>query len=108
MLNDAEKLIMIKTAIVLRLLLSRNKGHFQNEKSDIIDSYEKIAINSNADIRKATVTNAFSGKKRSSMITITLIVESMGFTMLDFGDLYSKITNSQISEFQQNILTKNS
>lgn len=108
MLNDAEKIIMIKTAIVLRLLLSRNKGCSQNEKSDIINSYEKIAINSNADIRKATVTNAFSGRKRSSMITIALIVESMGFTMLDFGDLYSKITNNQILEFQQNILTKNS
>jgi len=108
MLNDAEKIIMIKTAIVLRLLLSRNKGYSQNEKSEIIDSYEKIAINSNADIRKATVTNAFSGRKRSSMITIALIVESMGFTMLDFGDLYSKITNNQILEFQQNILTKNS
>ncbi|WP_156105541.1 hypothetical protein [Chryseobacterium populi] len=55
---------MIKTAIALRLLLSRNKSHSQSYDSDNIDSYEKIAINSNADIRKATVTNAFSGKKK--------------------------------------------
>ncbi|WBV56488.1 hypothetical protein PFY10_20075 [Chryseobacterium daecheongense] len=91
---------MIKTAIALRLLLSRNKGYSENNKSDIIDSYEKIAINSNADIRKATVTNAFSGKKRSSMVTITLIVESMGFTMFDFGEQYCNITNKQILDFQ--------
>lgn len=92
---------MIKTAIVLRLLLSHNKVCSQNEKSENIDSYEKIAINSSSDIRKATVTNAFSGKKRSSMITITLIVEAMGFTMLDFGQQYYKVTNEQVLEFQE-------
>ncbi|WP_312297854.1 hypothetical protein [Chryseobacterium sp.] len=92
---------MIKTAIALRLLLSRNKSHSQSYDFDIIDSYEKIAINSNADIRKATVTNAFSGKKRSSMVTITLIVESMGFTMSDFGQLYCNISNEEITEFQE-------
>ena len=108
MFTDAEKIIMIKTAIVLRLLLSRNKGYSENDKSDIIDSYEKIAINSNADIRKATVTNAFSGKKRSSMLTIVLIVESMGFTMLDFGKFYSEIKDNQILEFQETILNKKS
>lgn len=108
MFNDVEKIIMIKTAIALRLLLSRNKSHSQSYDSDNIDSYEKIAINSNADIRKATVTNAFSGKKRSSMITITLIVESMGFTMSDFGQQYCNVTNEQILEFQKNILNKKS
>ncbi|WP_241279544.1 hypothetical protein [Chryseobacterium cucumeris] len=92
---------MVKTAIVLRLLLSRNKDLSQNENKDIINSYEKIAINSHSDLRKATVNNAFSGKKRSSMVTIILIVESMGFTMFDFGEEYSKIKDEQILEFQQ-------
>lgn len=108
MFNDVEKIIMIKTAIALRLLLSRNKSHSQSDDSDIIDSYEKIAINSNADIRKATVTNAFSGKKRSSMVTIALIVESMGFTMIDFGEQYCKIKDEHISEFQDSVLRKKS
>lgn len=108
MYNDVEKIIMIKTAIALRLLLSRNKGLSQNENLDIIDSYEKIAINSNSDIRKATVTNAFSGKKRSSILTIILIVESMGFTMLDFGEQYGAIKSEHILEFQENILNKKS
>lgn len=101
MYNDVEKIIMIKTAIALRLLLSRNKSLSQNESKDIINSYEKIAINSHSDLRKATVNNAFSGRKRSSMVTIVLIVESMGFTMLDFGEEYSKIEDEQILEFQQ-------
>jgi hypothetical protein len=108
MYSDVEKIIMVKTAIALRLLLSRNKALSQNESTKIIDSYEKIAINANGDIRKATVTNAFSGKKRSSMVTIILIVESMGFTMLEFGEIYNNIKDEQILKFQQDILQQQS
>ncbi len=108
MYSDVEKIIMAKTAIALRLLLSRNKTLSQNESADIIDSYEKIAINATGDIRKATVNNAFSGKKRSSMVTIILIVESMGFTMSDFGEIYNDIKDEQILKFQQDILKQQS
>ncbi|AZB17619.1 hypothetical protein EG352_07480 [Chryseobacterium indologenes] len=108
--NDVERIIMIKVAIALRLLLSRNKNYVAttDNTADIINSYEKIATNSYADIRKATVSNAFSGKKRSTMITIILIVESMGYTMIDFGKQYSKITDNDISEFEKNIKKKSS
>ncbi|UTX50065.1 hypothetical protein [Chryseobacterium sp. MA9] len=109
--NDVERIIMIKVAIALRLLLGRNKNYIattDNNTADIINSYEKIATNSYADIRKATVSNAFSGKKRSTMITIILIVESMGYTMIDFGKQYSKITDNDISEFEKNIKKKSS
>ncbi len=107
--NDVERIIMIKVAITLRLLLGRNKNYVATiyNTADIINSYEKIATNSYADIRKATVSNAFSGKKRSTMITIILIVESMGYTMIDFGKQYSKITDNDISEFEKNIIKKN-
>lgn len=104
MYNDVEKIIMVKTAIALRLLLSRNKGYSENNKSDIIDSYEKIAINSNADIRKATVTNAFSGKKRSSMVTIILIVESMGYLMSDFAETYDKLSEKDVAKFREQLM----
>ncbi|MFP3598562.1 hypothetical protein [Chryseobacterium sp. SIMBA_029] len=97
---------MIKVAITLRLLLRRNKNFtdLNVENEDLVNSYEKIATNSSADIRKATVTNAFSGKKKSTMITIILIVESMGFTMKDFGEQYNRISDKDILEFEKNIL----
>ncbi len=78
------------------------------EKDDLVNSYEKIAANSSADIRKATVTNAFSGTKKSTMVTIILIVESMGFNMKDFGDKYDKITEKDIGEFKEYIIKNKS
>ncbi|WP_131777655.1 hypothetical protein [Chryseobacterium sp. JAH] len=94
---------MLKVAITLRLLLNYNKSYIDvnTEKDDSVNSYEKIAANSSADIRKATVTNAFSGAKKSTMVTIMLIVESMGFNMRDFGDQYDKITEKDIKEFKE-------
>jgi len=108
MYKESEKIIMLKVAITLRLLLSRNKNYadLDIEKGDLVNSYEKIAANSSADIRKATVTNAFSGSKKSTMVTIILVVESMGFNMKDFGEQYDKITEKDLEEFKKYI-TKN-
>lgn len=108
MYKESEKIIMLKVAITLRSLLIHNKNYtdLNFEKEDIVNSYEKIAANSSADIRKATVTNAFSGNKKSTMVTIILIVESMGFNMVNFGDQYDKITEKDIEEFKQSINKK--
>ncbi|MGG7468738.1 hypothetical protein ACVVIH_07295 [Chryseobacterium arthrosphaerae] len=101
---------MLKVAITLRRLLSRNKSYIDvnTEKDDLVNSYEKIAANSSADIRKATVTNAFSGAKKSTMVTIILIVESMGFNMKDFADQYDKIAQTDIEEFKEFIVKNKS
>lgn len=110
MIKKVEKIIIIKVAIALRTLLDRNKNFPQvlNDNENIINSYEKISNNSSSDLTKATVNAAFSGRKRSAMTTIVLIVESMGFTMLDFSKQYSNITNEEILEFQKNIINKKS
>ncbi|WP_294214573.1 hypothetical protein [uncultured Chryseobacterium sp.] len=110
MIKSAEKIIIVKVAITLRLLLDRNKNFPQtlSENENIINSYEKISNNSSSDLTKATVNAAFSGKKRSAMTTVVLIVESMGFTMIDFSEQYSQITDGQILDFQNNILNKKS
>ena len=42
------------------------------------------------------------------MVTIILIVESMGFTMSDFGEIYNDIKDEQILKFQQDILKQQS
>ena len=108
MIRETERIIMIKTAITLRNLISFNKISSQtnDDKIDIISSYEKISVNSNSDLTKATVNNAFSGIKRSTMPTIITIVETMGFTMTRFGEVYDKITKDDIIDFKNEILSR--
>lgn len=110
MIKESEKIIMIRTAITLRILLNLNKNsmHSAAEKVDVVSSYEKIAVNSTSNLTKATVNNAFSGSKRSTMPTIILIVETMGFNMKDFGDNYDKITEKDIEEFKKYVIKNKS
>jgi len=104
MKKQEEEIIKIKSAISLRNLLKKNKDYSQKivDKKEIVDSHEKISIV--ADIRKATVTDAFSGVTRTAMTTIVLIVEAMGFNLKEYGDEYDKITAQQINTFKQNII----
>lgn len=108
MIKEIEKIVMIKTAITLRKLLQRNKTNSKlaSGNEDIVSSYEKIAINSASDARKATVSNAFGGETRSAITTVILIVESMGFTMIDFGETYNNISDKEVKDFQENIINK--
>lgn len=104
MKKQEEEIIKIKSAISLRNLLNKNKDYSQKigNKKEIVDSHEKISVV--ADIRKATVTDAFSGVTRTAMTTIVLIVEAMGFNLKEYGDEYDKITVQQINTFKQNII----
>lgn len=99
--NKSEEYIKIKIAIALRVLHNRNKEKYKgktNSKEDV-SSYEKIALNSNGDMRKATVTSAFDGHTRSAMTTVILIIESMGYKLCDFAEEYDKITDEEINSF---------
>lgn len=95
-----EEVIKIQIAISLRTLLQYNKEYARKKEKyvEIIDSYEKIALN--ADIRKATVTSAFNGSTRTAMTTVIIIIEAMGFTLNDFSKIYSEIDSKQISDFR--------
>ena len=81
--NKSEEYIKIKIAIALRVLHYRNKGKYKGitDSKEHINSYEKIALNSSSDLRKATVTSAFDGRTRSAMTTVILIIESIGYTL---------------------------
>lgn len=111
--KDADAEIMVKIAIALRKLLARNKSNFDVASSefistdDVVNSYEKIAMNTDTIIGKLTVTNAFSGKKKSQAITIVDIVKSMGFNMTDFGNVYDEISDEDILMFRNNHFTQN-
>ncbi|ATN06721.1 MULTISPECIES: hypothetical protein [Chryseobacterium] len=108
MIKESEKIIIIKTAITLRKMLSNNKSSSakSNGSVDIVNSYDKIAANSNSELTKATVNGAFSGKKRSTMATIVLIIESMGYKMIDFAEIYDKLSERDVSKFREEMLKK--
>ncbi|BFO65394.1 hypothetical protein [Chryseobacterium sp. KCF3-3] len=108
MIKESEKIIIIKTAITLRKMLSNNKSSSAKSDGsiDIVNSYDKIAANSNSELTKATVNSAFSGKKRSTMATIVLIVESMGYTMIDFAEIYDKLSERDVNKFREEMLKK--
>ncbi|MCT3940436.1 hypothetical protein I6H88_21365 [Elizabethkingia bruuniana] len=108
MIKESEKIIIIKTAITLRKMLSNNKSSSAKAdvSVDIVNSYDKIAANSNSELTKATVNSAFSGKKRSTMATIVLIVESMGYTMIDFAEIYDQLSERDAKKFREEILKR--
>jgi DNA-directed RNA polymerase specialized sigma54-like protein len=103
MIKESEKIIILKTAITLRKMLSKNKSYSSKSdgNSDVVNSYDKIAANSNSELTKATVNSAFSGKKRSTMATIVLIIESMGYLMKDFAEIYDKLSENEVSKFKE-------
>lgn len=106
--NKSEEYIKIKIAIALRVLHNRNKEKYRGktDSNEDVNSYEKIALNSNGDMRKATVNSAFDGHTRSAMITVILIIESMGYTVSEFANEYDKITDEQISIFKKDSIKK--
>lgn len=108
MIKESEKTIIIKAAITLRKMLSKNKIYSAKAdgSGDIVNSYDKIAANSNSELTKATVNSAFSGKKRSTMATIVLIVESMGYTMIDFSEIYDKLSEKDVNKFREDMMKK--
>lgn len=101
--NKGEEYIKIKIALTLRVLHNRNKDQNKGiiDSKEQINSYEKIALNSSNDMRKATVTSAFDGHTRSAMTTVILIIESMGYTLNQFAEEYDKITDEKIIIFKK-------
>ncbi|MBU7569076.1 MAG: hypothetical protein KAF41_00340 [Flavobacterium sp.] len=83
---------IFKIAISLRKLLESN-GNLA-----IKQSYDKIATTAN--IRKATVSNTFNAKSVPNSLTLFLIIEAMGFSLIDFSKIYDSIVTSDIESFK--------
>ncbi len=103
MKNELISNINIQIAISLKRLLETNRNIFPNKGSDeeVIRSYNEIALQ--ADIRKATVSDAFNAKTKfgPNATTLILIVETMGYNLNDFAVLYDSITEVEIAEFKK-------
>jgi len=97
--NDLEEHIKIRVAISLGKLLESNGKFRQGSEDSMATSYGKISLN--ADIRKATVSDTFNAKSTPSSSTLILIVEAMGFSLLDFAKIYESVKDSEILTFKR-------
>ena len=72
-----------------------------NQQEEIIESYNEIALE--ADIRKATVSDAFNAKSITgpNSTTVFLIVHAMGYTLSDFAEKYDRLTNKDVEKFKR-------
>lgn len=94
-----EERIRKRIAISLNKLLQSNEKLRQSANEDSLGrSYGTIALN--ADIRKATVSDTFNGKSTPSSATLILIIEAMGFSILDFANFYEAVTEMEIKSFK--------
>ncbi|WP_142784070.1 hypothetical protein [Changchengzhania lutea] len=104
MKKDSISYINIKISIsLIRLLeLSKKFKPYKNTKEEIAISYNEIALE--ADIRKATVSDTFNAKSKSgpNYTTVILIIESMGFKLVDFAKIYDSLTEIDIENFKKN------
>lgn len=96
--------IKFKIAIALNrlLLINMEYSRVESVNSGIIKSYNKIALD--ADIRKATVSDAFNAKSKlgPNSTTVVLIIEAMGFNFKDFAKAYDSIDEKDIESFKKN------
>ena len=99
--KNSETFLQVKVAITLRRLLRSIKSSNSSveNKIDHVNSYQKIATNANFNLRKATVTAAFSGKTKSAMTTIIAIVISMEYTMKEFAEEFDKISDKEVFDY---------
>lgn len=84
---------------IFKIALSLRKLLESNGNSPVKQSYDKIAMTAN--VRKATVSNSFNAKSAPNSLTLFLIIEAMGFSLLDFSKVYDSIVNSDIVLFKK-------
>ena len=94
--------IKFKIAISLNRLLDSTKQFrpIKNNEEEIAKSYNKIALA--AFIRKATVSDIFNAKSKTSPSTgsLLLIIEAMGYTLTDFAKIYDSVTKTDVEKFK--------
>lgn len=95
--------INIKIAISLNRLLEKSKNidAYLHSEEEFIKSYNEIALQ--ADIRKATVSDAFNAKSKSgpNSTTVILIIEAMGYKFGDFASIYDLLTETDVKNFKK-------
>ncbi|QQX76462.1 MULTISPECIES: hypothetical protein [Aequorivita] len=103
MKKELIQVIKIQIAITLISLLETSKKFSPINKTNeqIIESYNRIAVE--ADIRKATVSDAFNAKSITgpNSTTVFLIVKAMGYTLSDFAKKYDSITEADVEKFKK-------
>lgn len=98
MKKETEELVKKKIAYCLKTLLDRNKRISESDKGnkEYPKSYNEIALA--AELRKATVSDVFNMKTAPDVSTLILIIEAMGYSLLDFAHIYIKLNNNDLHD----------
>jgi len=57
----------------------------------------------NSDIREATISDTFNGKTLPTITTLLVLVESMGYSLKEFTEVFDEITDEEINEIDKSI-----
>lgn len=104
MIDEAIRLrYRVKIALALQELKRMNADH--NRKNNLSEpdadyknsSYEKIATE--IDVRSATVSDLFNFKDDAKISTLVATIYGMNRTMTEFGKVFDKVTEQQITQF---------
>lgn len=90
--------------ITLRKLLAFNKKAQSKDNYNVIEqpaTYRNIYYNS--DIRETTISDTFNGKTLPTITTLLVLIESMGYNLKEFTEVFDEITEEEINELDKNI-----
>lgn len=96
--NKAAREAHLKVILTLRKILNANKKAFDNDSGAIYErpnTYRNIYYKS--DIREATISDTFNGKTVPNTPTLLLIIEAMGYNLIEFAEIYQNITPEEIA-----------
>ena len=104
------KYAQLKVAMVLTRLLEENKMLADRNKKDHYKDltlvHSQLQISVETGLRPATLTSIFNGESNPTMASVIQILRTLKKTVVEFGNLYDNISESEIEQFQQRIASK--
>ena len=95
--NKMARRLHLKVIITLRKLLALNKKAQSKDNYNVAEqpaTYRNIYYNS--DIREATISDTFNGKTLPNATTLFIIIESMGYSLKEFTEIYEQVRKEEL------------
>lgn len=107
---EIKRLLQLKCALTLKKFLEENKHQWlENKKSGIEDLsliYNLSHLSSATSLRPATISSIFNGDSAPSITNIIQILLKLNRTLAQFGQYFDQIEDSEIINFQHEVLSK--
>jgi transcriptional regulator with XRE-family HTH domain len=107
---DNRKEMQLKCAFVLKKFLDENKLQLlENRKTGVEDIsliYNLSQLSSATGLRPATISNIFNGNSSPLITNVFQVLSKLNRTITQFGECYHGIGDSELREFESEILSK--